>query len=137
MPEQGRPTKYKPEYDRIAAQFAKLGATDEQLAELFEVNEDTIYEWKKVHPSFSDSINKSKEFPDSEIEASLFKRAKGYTRWVEKTTKKGVVKCEEELPPDPTSMIFWLKNRKPKQWRDVQQQEHSGEISLIGIKLKK
>jgi hypothetical protein len=31
----------------------------------------------------------------------------------------------EHMPPDPTSMIFWLKNRDPERWRDVQQLEHS------------
>ncbi len=25
---------------------------------------------------------------------------------------------EKQLPPDPTSMIFWLKNRRPEEWRD-------------------
>ena len=24
----------------------------------------------------------------------------------------------EHFPPDPTSMIFWLKNRQPDKWRD-------------------
>ena len=27
-------------------------------------------------------------------------------------------------PPDSTALIFWLKNRKPKDWRD--KIEHSG-----------
>jgi hypothetical protein len=24
----------------------------------------------------------------------------------------------EHVPPDTTAMIFWLKNRRPEQWRD-------------------
>jgi hypothetical protein len=24
----------------------------------------------------------------------------------------------KHYPPDPTSMIFWLKNRQPQKWRD-------------------
>ena len=31
----------------------------------------------------------------------------------------------EHMPPDPTSMIFWLKNRDPARWRDAWQVEHS------------
>jgi hypothetical protein len=31
----------------------------------------------------------------------------------------------EHMPPDPTSMIFWLKNRDPERWRDFQQLEHN------------
>jgi CheY-like chemotaxis protein len=30
----------------------------------------------------------------------------------------------EHVPPDVTAQIFWLKNRKPTEWRDVQQMEH-------------
>ena len=27
--------------------------------------------------------------------------------------------------PDPTSMIWWLKNRRPDRWRDVQNIDHA------------
>jgi hypothetical protein len=30
------------------------------------------------------------------------------------------VHYNEHLPPDPTSAMFWLKNRDPDNWRDVQ-----------------
>jgi hypothetical protein len=30
----------------------------------------------------------------------------------------------EHVPPDVTAAIFWLKNRKPDQWRDAWQLEH-------------
>jgi hypothetical protein len=32
---------------------------------------------------------------------------------------------QEHVPPDVTSQIFWLKNRKPHEWRDVQNIEHA------------
>ena len=31
----------------------------------------------------------------------------------------------EHVPPSDVAMIFWLKNRDPEHWRDVQQLEHS------------
>jgi hypothetical protein len=31
----------------------------------------------------------------------------------------------EHVPPDVTAQIFWLKNRKPSEWRDVQNIEHA------------
>jgi hypothetical protein len=34
------------------------------------------------------------------------------------------------IPPDPTSMIFWLKNRRPESWRDKTEVEHSGGVKL-------
>jgi hypothetical protein len=35
------------------------------------------------------------------------------------------VSIVEHVPPDVTAQIFWLKNRKPRQWRDAWQIEHS------------
>jgi hypothetical protein len=34
------------------------------------------------------------------------------------------VPYREHVPPDVTACIFWLKNRKPSEWRDVQNVEH-------------
>ena len=34
-------------------------------------------------------------------------------------------KYTEYYPPDPTSMIWWLKNRRPDRWRDVQNIDHA------------
>jgi hypothetical protein len=31
------------------------------------------------------------------------------------------VPFREYVPPDSTAMIFWLKNRKPTEWRDKQE----------------
>ena len=33
-------------------------------------------------------------------------------------------------PPDTTAGIFWLKNRKPAEWRDKQEVEHSGNVTI-------
>jgi hypothetical protein len=30
----------------------------------------------------------------------------------------------EHVPPDVTACIFWLKNRDPEHWRDVQNVDH-------------
>jgi hypothetical protein len=68
---------------------------------------------------------------DSRVERSLYERANGYTYDAVKIfmpagAKKPIyAPYVEHMPPDPTSMIFWLKNRDPERWRDVQQLEHS------------
>lgn len=128
----GRPTDYKPEYDELAFNYCKLGAQDKELAEFFKVTETTINNWKNEHPKFFESIKKGKDIYDTEeVEVSLKKRAKGYTRTVQKVTKDGdIIEIDEELPPDPTSMIFFLKNRKPDRWRDKQEHEHTGDINV-------
>jgi len=56
----GRPTDYKVEYNEQVYKLCLLGATDVELANFFNVNEDTIYEWKKKYTEFSESIKKGK-----------------------------------------------------------------------------
>ena len=122
MAKQGRPTLYKPEYDEQVYKLCLLGAKDKEIADFFDVNEDTIHEWKKVHPTFSDSIKKGKVQSDVEIAQSLHKRAKGYDVIEKVAGKEGeVIELNKHYPPDPTSIIFWLKNRQPKYWRDKQE----------------
>ena len=133
-PNLGRPTKYKPEYDEQAYELCLQGAIDTQLAALFKVCVDTIGEWKRVYPSFSSAIRRGKDELDSQVEKSLFKRAMGYEHPAVKIflTKSGeVVEAPfiQRYAPDPTSMIFWLKNRRPKEWRESQQIEHTGTIT--------
>lgn len=129
----GRPTSYKPEMAEQAYKLSLLGHTDEQLAKFFEVHVSSIYEWKNVHPEFSDAIKNGKEVADAEIVMTLRKRAMGYEVTEEKVEESGegasagkkVTVTEKHIPPDTTAMIFWLKNRQPKQWRDKQEVDHS------------
>lgn len=132
----GRPTKYKPEYPKQAAKLCALGATDAQLADFFEVNEDTITEWKNVHPEFSVSLKDAKAaFDDATVERSLLQRATGYSHPAVKIFNDEGTPLEvpytEHYPPDPTSMIFWLKNRQPQKWRDKQEHELGKEARQI------
>jgi len=117
-----RPTKYKEEYPKQAYKLCLIGATDAQLANFFEVNPDTIYEWKKVHEEFSESLKRGKQIADGEVAKSLYHRAKGYSHkavhisnYQGEITQTDIIK---EYPPDTTACIFWLKNRQSEMWRD-------------------
>lgn len=118
----GRPTKYLSDYDEQVEKLCKLGATDKEIADFFNVNEDTIHEWKKVHPSFSESIKSGKVLADATVADRLFKRATGYEHPdVDiKVIDNEIVVTElvKYYPPDTAAAIFWLKNRRKKQWRD-------------------
>ncbi|MGH1360993.1 MAG: helix-turn-helix domain-containing protein [Burkholderiaceae bacterium] len=126
----GQPTKYKPEYVAQSKRLCLLGATDEQLADFFEVHVDTIYEWKKVHPEFSEALKEGKFAADAKVAESLYKRATGYEhRAVKivadaKTKEDHTVEYTERFAPDTTAAIFWLKNRQSALWRDKQSIEH-------------
>lgn len=87
----------------------------------------TLYEWFNRFPQLSQTIKKGKSPVDVEVENALLKRALGYTYdeviEEEETLPSGKSRSykrtvTKEVPPDVTAQIFWLKNRKPAQWRD-------------------
>lgn len=144
----GRPTKYKPEYVEQARKLAKLGATDFEVAQFFNVSVKTVDKWKIEHPKFVGALKLGKTEPDARVKRSLYSRATGYTYDAEelflvdhttittnpkdkknpivvKTKKVVRVPVVKHVPPDPTSCIFWLKNREPTDWRAMKAVEVS------------
>jgi hypothetical protein len=85
----------------------------------------------ETYPEFCAAIKETRELADSKVEQSLYKRACGLHKTVEKITKDGeIIAVKEEVPPDTAAAFIWLKNRKPKDWRDKQEVEHSGEVGV-------
>ena len=130
---QGRPSKYKEEYAEQAYNYCLLGAIDDQLASFFSVDVSTINNWKNDYPEFLDAIKKGKEQADLEVTQSLKKRASGMKLKKQVVKEGGIVEIEDEIPPDTAAMIFWLKNRQPKIWRDNQKIEHSGKVEVTSL----
>lgn len=130
----GRPSKYKPEFVKQAAKLCALGATDAQVADFFEVSVSTVSLWKVEHAEFSEALKVAKEEADKRVEHSLYQRAMGYEHdEVDIRVVAGKLKItpiRKHYPPDTTACIFWLKNRKPAEWRDKVEHEHSGKMSV-------
>lgn len=104
--------------------WARDGLTDEQIAQNIGINARTLYRWKKKYKSICDALLRGKEVVDRQVENALYKRAIGY-RYDEVTKElsddgqiETVKIVTKEVVPDTTAQIFWLKNRKPEQWRD-------------------
>lgn len=98
-----------------------LGAIDEELAEFFKVSVRTIHRWKQDE-EFMSLLKRGKDIVDNRVERSLYERAKGYqcsdvhiSNYQGEVTQTPITK---QYPPDTTAGIFWLKNRRPKKWRD-------------------
>lgn len=130
----GRPTLYDAEkHCELATNYCLLGCTDEQLADFFDVHVDTIYEWKKVHPEFSEAIKKGKEQADAMVAQSLFHRALGYSHPEDdiRTCDNNIVITPtiKHYPPDTTAAIFWLKNRRKENWRDKTEQDVNATVT--------
>lgn len=56
----GRPTSYKPEYCDLIVGWGESGKSIVWMAAQLNVVRDTIYEWAKVHPEFSDSLTRAR-----------------------------------------------------------------------------
>lgn len=130
----GRPTKFKPEFVAQALKLAALGATDREVAEFFDVDERTLHRWKHQNEAFCQSLKVGKEAADERVEQSLYRRAVGYTQDdIHFSSYEGAVTQTpyvKHIPPDTTAAIFWLKNRKPTDWRDKQEVQHTGGLKL-------
>lgn len=129
MAEAGRPTLYRPKYDEQARKLCLLGATDVELADFFDVHIATLYRWKISHQSFCEALKAGKDVADDRVERSLYAKATGYTYDTVKIFNSDgsplVVPYREHMAPDTTAGIFWLKNRRPQEWRDRQPDEET------------
>lgn len=123
----GRPTKYKKEYDERVRNYCLLGAVDTELASFFGVTEKTLNNWKDDHPSFLQSLSEGKHDADAKVAASLYKRANGYSITETKIEDSDITGSKtttqtKHIPGSDTAAIFFLKNRQNKKWRDKQEQ---------------
>ena len=119
-----RPTKYQPEFAAQAVKLCALGATDQEIADFFDVDVRTIYRWKADNDEFCQALRSGKEVADERVARSLFQRAVGYEQDEVKIFMPANAVAPVYAPfrakvqPDTTAAIFWLKNRRPQEWRD-------------------
>ena len=123
--------------------WARDGFTDEQVANNIGINRATLYEWKKRFPDIDNALKRGKEVVDIEVENKLLQKAMGFEyeeieTWIEEVDgvqKKRIKKNKKVALPDTTAQIFWLKNRKPAEWRDKQEQSITGVIEGFNINI--
>jgi len=132
-------SKYKSEFAKMARILAEQGATDDILADAFSVSTSAIKGWYSAHPEFGTAVREGKNAVfDPKVERSLAQRALGYTVDTEevKILANGAIiryPVRKHFPPDTTACIFWLKNRNPEKWRDVQDYRHTGKVDVANL----
>lgn len=131
----GRKEIYNPAtFPLLAEGAARSGLNDEQIAKKLGISHETFYQYQKKYPDFFEAIKRGKAPVDEEVENILLKKIKGFSykeTKIEKDEHGNVIRktvTEKESLPDTTSMIFWLKNRKPEEWHEKKILEHTGEI---------
>lgn len=115
--------------------WARDGLTDKQVAHNMNIAESTLHEWKKKYSVLSESLKRGKEVVDRQVENALLKRALGYEfkETTQELTEDGMRVTKvitKQQAPDTTAQIFWLKNRKPDEWRDKKETEVSGNMMV-------
>ena len=127
--------KAKSQYDLAVRPFfkqiewwLKKGAINNEIAKRLGVPDRTFRKYIHEQPKLKKLIATAKADPDYEVENSLFKRANGYSYTEKKKiysiSKRGIktlTRYEETVKfvvPDVSACIFWLKNRKPDDWRE-------------------
>ncbi|MDB5704697.1 MAG: terminase [Sphingomonas bacterium] len=113
---------YDPAFADEARDMCRLGATDEELAEHFEVCVRTIYRWRNTHEAFAKAVVIGKEHVDARVERALYSRAVGCTVERTKVFRHGdadpvYATYKHHLPPDPVAALHWLRVRQGKKWR--------------------
>lgn len=112
------------------------GMTRQEIADELGISKSNLYVWLNKYPDIMESVKKAQEIPDASVERSLFERARGYSVMEDKVTYDTQLKehvrtsVRRDYPPDPTAMIFWLKNRQPDRWREKQTVEHTGGLTF-------
>lgn len=113
--------------------WARDGLTNEQIAQNIGIHPSTIYDWQNKYSEIADALKKGKEVVDRQVENALLKRALGYevteTKIEESNEGEKVTTTVKHIQPDTTAQIFWLKNRKPLEWRDRKNLELAGEVN--------
>lgn len=126
-----RPEKWKDEFLRIAEHACRLGATDQELADMLGVSLRTIQNWRVSKTEFAAVLKAGKDIADDRVERSLYQRAIGYEQEEVKIFMPSGAENPVYAPfrakvaPDVTAAIFWLKNRRSQEWRDKSVTEHS------------
>lgn len=114
----GRKSKYythvEPKLNIIAA-MARNGLTLEQIAHNLKVGLSSLCDYQNKFPELAEALKQNREEADQAVENALYKKA---------------------VEGDNTAMIFWLKNRQPKRWRDRQETEFSGNVAITGMTIE-
>lgn len=136
-----RPNKYLKEVQYRLGEvedWAMQGLTNKQIAGNLGISEGRLYEWQNDFPEFREALKRGKGVADYEVENALYRSAMGYEVEEVKVTKFEDGSMKEEvtkkyIAPNSTSIIFWLKNRRPDKYRDKHEHEVTQTTFVVSL----
>lgn len=108
----GRPSKYKPAYCNEVITTMATGLSLTAFAGEIGVSRDTVNEWQRAHPEFSDAVKIAKAKRTGALERQMLAMENG---------------------PGVTARIFALKNADPEEWREKQHIEHGVTSDMASV----
>ncbi len=128
--------------------WARDGLTNEDIANNIGINPKTLYSWMDRYSPLKEALRLGKEPADRKVENALFDKATGYSyveevpikvkevlydkgKRVSEIERVEMVEVIRHVPAETTAAIFWLKNRKPQEWRDKQDLELAGNVDGV------
>lgn len=108
----GRPTDFKPGFGNEILELMATGLSLAAAAAELGFHRQRVYEWVEKHPGFADTIKLAMTKRQLFLERRLLAADQG---------------------PVVTSTIFALKNAAAADWRDKQEIEHSGKVTLESL----
>lgn len=144
----------------VLTAWARAGYNDEEIADRIGISRSTLAAWKKKYESVSEALYAGKDFSNALVEHSLFQKTQGYEVTVKKPVKlkktyydetgrkereEEVIEYAEEtkyIEPDIKAIMFWLKNRKPDEWKekvlekDGENEDGTGVIVLTSTQIQ-
>ena len=137
MGKRGPASSFKPDYCKLARKFCILGATNENLADAFEVSVATISNWLRDFPEFKEAVTQGRMVADADVAERLYTRATGYdregSRWFQTPEGPQEVKVTQHYAPETAACMFWLRNRRRDLWRDKVEVEHRASDELLAL----
>ena len=120
---------------KIVQLLAEMGLFQHEIALCLNMNEKTFDTHLTRDPKLREALHLGKRKPDQQVQMSLYQLALGYNFQettveeeylvsvkdglrIETPIGKKVKKSNKHQPANPTAVLFWLKNRLPKVWKD-------------------
>lgn len=143
-------THVLPNMEKITA-WAREGVTIKDIAKKLRIADSTLRKYlddgekgDERYAALSAAFAQSCAVADDKVEHALFDRACGYTatervyetRYNADTGEYEdicVKRTDKHIPPDPTSAMFWLTNRRPDRWQYRPQAEQADRESERGV----
>lgn len=116
--------KVLPNFEKIK-ELRRSGQTEANISKILGISYPSFTAYKTKYPEFGKLMDDAREILIEELENTMYQTAMGKIkiretkRYIQQNGDKEQVRVEEtvkELPPNPTLLIFTLKNMAREKW---------------------